>query len=96
MPLWIKSTKRTHAGIFFAGRVTNQADKGTVVECQVDFGGGEPLPVLVAQEQADLIESSSRPLGVLGWLVDEPSTNVHGYTGDVAQAVWAGHIISLE
>jgi hypothetical protein len=96
VPLWIKSTKRTHAGIFFAGRVTNQVDKGTVVECQVDLGGGEPLTVLVAQEQADAIESSARPLGVLGWLVDEPSKNVHGYTGDAAQAVWAGHIISLE
>jgi hypothetical protein len=96
VPLWINSTKRTHAGIFFAGRVTNQADKGTVIDCQVDFGGGEPLTVLVPQEQADAIESSARPLGVLGWLVDQPAENVHGYTGDAAQAVWAGHIISLE
>jgi hypothetical protein len=96
VPLWIKSTKRTHAGILFAGRVTNQADKGTVIECQVDFGGGEPLTVLVAQEQAESIESSARPIGVMGWLVDRPAENVHGYTGNAPQAVWAGRIISLE
>jgi hypothetical protein len=96
VPLWIKSTKRTHAGIFFAGRVTSQSDKGTVVECQVDFGGGEPLTVLVAQEQADSIESSARPLGVIGWIVDQPAEKVHGYTGDASQAVWAGRVISLD
>jgi hypothetical protein len=96
VPLWIRSTKRTHAGIFFAGRIVNQADKGAVVEYQVDFGSGEPLTVLVAQEQANSIESAARPLAVLGWMVDEPVKNIPGYTGDASQAVWAGHIFSLE
>jgi hypothetical protein len=95
VPLWIKSTKRTHAGIFFAGHVTNQSDKGSVVEWNFE-PGGEPLAVLVGQEQAESIEPSARPLAILGWIVDQPVENVHGYTGDSPQAVWAGHIISLE
>jgi hypothetical protein len=96
VPIWIKSAKRTHAGVFLTGRATNHADKGTVVECQLDLGSGEPVTVLVAQEQAESIESSGRPLAILGWIVDRPSENVHGYAGDAPQAVWAGQLISLE
>jgi hypothetical protein len=96
VPLWIKSAKRTHAGIFVAGRITNQSDKGSVVEWKFESRSGEPLTVLVGQEQAESIEPSARPLVILGWIVDQPAENVHGYTGDATQAVWAGHIISLE
>jgi hypothetical protein len=96
VPLWIKSTKRTQAGIFLAGRVANQSDKGSVVECQIELASGEPLTLLVATEQAESIESSARPLAILGWIVDQPAETVHGYTGDARQAVWAGHIATLE
>jgi hypothetical protein len=96
VPLWIKSAKRTHAGIFIAGRVTNQSDKGSAVEWKFELESGEPRTVLVEQEQAESIEPSARPLAILGWIVNQPAENVHGYTGDVTQAIWAGHIISLE
>jgi hypothetical protein len=96
VPAWIKSAKRTHGGIFLAGRATNQADKGSVVECQLDLGSGQSVIVLVPQERIESIESMARPLAVLGWIVDRPSENVRGYTGDAAQAVWAGHIAPLE
>jgi hypothetical protein len=96
VPRWIKSAKRTHAGIFLAGRVTNHRDKGSVVEWKVELESGEPLTVIVGEEQADSIEPSARPLAILGWIVDQPAENVHGYTGDATQAVWAGHIVSLE
>ncbi|HEY3393831.1 MAG TPA: hypothetical protein VGK58_14060 [Lacipirellulaceae bacterium] len=95
-PRWIKSAKRTHGGIFLAGRVTNQSDKGSVIEWNFELGSGEPLTVLVGQEQAESIEPSARPLAILGWIVDQPAANVHGYTGDATQAVRAGRIISLE
>jgi hypothetical protein len=96
VPLWIKSRKRTHAGIFLAGRIANQADKGSVAEFQLDIGSGEPLTVLVSQEQAGAVASSAWPLAVLGWIVDQPAENVHGYTGDAPQDVWAGKFIDLE
>jgi hypothetical protein len=96
VPLWIKSTKRTHAGIFFAGRVTNDADKGSVIECQLQLGSAEPLTVLIAPEHAKSLVSSARPLAVLGWIVEQPVKNVPGYTGDASQAVWAEGFIPLE
>jgi hypothetical protein len=93
--LWLNSPNRTHGGIFFAGRVANEAEKGTVVEYQLDLGSGQALTVLVSTDIHSVVASAS-PLAVIGWVVDQPAEQVRGYTGDAPQAVWAGHVIHLD
>jgi hypothetical protein len=94
VPLWIKSKKRTHAGIFFAGHVASEADRGALVEWQIDMGH-DSITVLAPPSTA-FVSPPTRPVVVLGWIVDKPAEQVTGYTGPAQQAVWAGYIISLE
>ena len=93
---WIEHPKRTHGGVFFAATVASAVDKGTVVECSADVGAGQRLVVLVPQAHAAQLTEQGRPLGIIGWILDGPTTQVNGYTGDAPQAVWASRIIALE
>jgi hypothetical protein len=96
VPLWLASVKRKHGGVFFAGRVGDEADKGDIAEWQVDLASGQSLAVLIDQERARQFQGSARPLGFVGWITDRPAEQIPGYTGDTQQAVWAGQIILLE
>jgi hypothetical protein len=93
---WIESPHRKHGGVFFAGTLINEVDKGSVVECQFDVGGPAPLMVVVPQNNIDQLTQRSRPLGVVGWIVDSPAEQVSGYTGEAKQAIWASQLIPLE
>jgi hypothetical protein len=93
---WIESRHRKHGGVFFAGRLISEVDKGSVVECQFDVGGREALIVVVPQDSTDQLAQRSRSLGIVGWIVDKPAEGVSGYTGEAKQAVWASRLIPLE
>lgn len=96
LPKWITSPNRKHGGAFFAATLTNSEKAGTVVECTAELEGGQSLQVLVPPALADRLGDSSRPLAVVGWIVDQPAEHVAGYTGSAPQAIWAGNLISLE
>jgi hypothetical protein len=95
-PMWIASSHRKHGGVFFAGSVTHQEPKGSVVECSVDLGGGKSLVVLTTPSAVQQVAGSARPVGVAGFIVDKPAEKVQGYTGSAAQAVFAPGLLSLE
>lgn len=95
-PMWIASSHRKHGGVFFAGSVTHQAPKGSVVECNVDLGGGKSLVVLTTPSAVQQVAGSARPVGVVGFIVDKPAEKVQGYTGSATQAVFAPGLLSLE
>ena len=96
VPKWIASPNRKHGGVFFAGTPLSGVDKGSVVECRVDLGGGAALSVLVPQARADRLTESARPVAVVGWIVDRPAAQVAGYTGAAPQAIWVSRLIPLD
>ncbi|HVT30998.1 MAG TPA: hypothetical protein VHE81_23535 [Lacipirellulaceae bacterium] len=95
-PKWLSHSPRPQNGVFFAGTVTRQANKGSVAEYSVELGGGESLTVLVPLAVGREIGGSSRPVAVAGWIVERPSEQVAGYTGSALQAVFAQRLIPLE
>jgi hypothetical protein len=95
-PMWIASAHRKHGGVFFAGSVTHQEPKGSVVECNVDLGGGKSLVVLTTPAAAQQTAGSARPVGVVGSIVDKPAEKVQGYTGSATQAIYAPGLLPLE
>lgn len=92
---WIVSPHRTHGGVFFAGTISQEVERGSVVECRFDLGSSRSLTVLCPQAAA-LSQHSSRPVAVVGWIVDAPAEKIRGYSGSAPQAVWASRLISLD
>jgi hypothetical protein len=93
---WIESPHRKHGGVFFGGTVTRDVQQGSVVECQLDLGDGQALTVLVPPAAGKPLSESPQPLGVIGWVVDDPATQVSGYTGAAPRAIWAARLIPLQ
>lgn len=96
VPMWIASPKRTHGGVFFAGSVVAHDAKGTVSECSIDVGSGQPMPVLIPAAMGAQLKGSNSPVVVVGSLVEDPAKKVEGYTGNAPQAVFATKLIPLE
>jgi hypothetical protein len=96
LPLWIASPNRQNDGVFFAARLTRQQDAGTVIEYRGTIDTGESLTLLVPPALADRLEVSSRPLGVIGWILEQPAEHVTSYTGQASQAIWVSKLIPLE
>jgi hypothetical protein len=95
VPKWIDSPNRKQGGVFFAGSIQTSQPKGTVVECNIEFGG-QSLPVLLPASAAEQLQGSAAPVAVVGWIVDDPAKNVPGYTGATPQAVFANKLLPLE
>ncbi|MEX0611914.1 MAG: hypothetical protein WD229_07320, partial [Pirellulales bacterium] len=97
LPKWIGSPHRKHGGVFFAASLTNPQNAGSVIECNASLETGQSsFTILVPATLADRLGDSSRPLGIVGWIVDKPAEHVTGYTGQAPQAVWATTLIPLE
>jgi hypothetical protein len=96
LPKWIRSPSRKHGGVFFAGRPLQNAEHGSVVECQMDAGTGEPITILLPTGTADQLTNSSKPVGIVGWIVDAPAKKISGYTGDSPRAIWARCVLPLD
>jgi hypothetical protein len=82
--------------VFFGGTVTRDVQQGSVVECQFDLGNGEALTVWVPPAASKPLSESPQPLGVIGWIVDDPATQVSGYTGEARRAIWAARLVPLQ
>jgi hypothetical protein len=95
VPLWIASPKRKHGGVFFGGKIVGEEVTGDVVECKVELDGGKSLTVL-APASATLALDTSKPMAIVGWIVDAPQDKVQGYTGSATQAIWTKELIPLE
>jgi hypothetical protein len=95
-PKWIASPSRKQGGIFFAGNVIGSDAKGTFSECNVDLGNGQMLPVIVPAAAAESLKSSRTPLGVVGYIVNDPATSLPGYAGNTPQAIVATKLIPLQ
>lgn len=93
---WIVSPHRTHGGVFFAGNISHDAEQGTVVECQLNLGGNRSLTVLCPQTESLSQQQPSRPLAVVGWIVDAPAEKIRGYNGSASRAIWASQLIPLD
>lgn len=95
VPLWIGSKSRKHAGVFFAGTIDSQVGRGTVVECRVNLGAGEPLTLLLPKSRSSELDNVTGLVAVVGSIVDSPAQKVTGYDGDATQAIWVGRLIPL-
>src|SRR5690349_14817434 len=69
---WLDHPKRPQNGIFFAGRVDHHDAKGSVTECTIDIGTGQPMTVIVPTTDPGL-QNSSRPIAVVGAIVNKPA-----------------------
>jgi hypothetical protein len=93
-PKWMSSPNRKHGGVFFAAKPASQENKGSVVECRMQLDDGQAITVLAPAAERPL--ESSRPLAIVGWIVDRPAEQISGYTGSATQAIWASRLIPLE
>jgi len=96
LPMWMASKNRKHGGVFFAGNVASHEQSGSVVECKVELEGGQPQTVLIPSNVAAESLDSSKPMAIVGWIVDKPKEQVEGYTGSAPQAIFASKLIPLE
>jgi hypothetical protein len=95
VPMWIASPNRKHGGVFFGGKVTSHETNGSVVECKVELDNGDTLTVLAPASDAAAIDPS-KPVGVVGWILEKPAQQVDGYTGAATDAIWTKTLIPLE
>jgi hypothetical protein len=95
-PKWLASRNRKHGGVFFAANIAGSENKGSVTEYRAELDGGESIAVLVPAAAAEQLAQSSRPMAVVGWVVDKPAEQVSGYTGNAPQAIWASKLIALD
>jgi len=95
LPRWIQSPNRKHGGVFFAGRVVNHANAGSVTEYTVELDGGRTLKVLAPALAAEQLQPKT--MAIVGWLVETPQSQVSGYTGGLkSPAIWATKLLPLE
>jgi hypothetical protein len=95
LPKWLASPNRKHGGAFFAATLSSPESKGSVTECRAELASGESITVLVPASAADQLADTSRPVAILGWVLDQPTEQVSGYSGDARQAIWASRLIPL-
>jgi hypothetical protein len=96
VPMWISSKNRKHGGVFFAGHVASHEQSGSVVECIVELGGGQSMTVLSPSTAESNSLDSSKPMAIVGWIVDKPKNQVEGYTGSAPLAIYASKLIPLQ
>jgi hypothetical protein len=66
------------------------------MECTVELDGGQTITVLAPVNVADQLDSS-KPVAIVGWIVDDPATQVSGYTGGTkSTAILTHKLIPLE
>lgn len=89
---WIKSSSRTHRGVFLTGTVDSIEDHGGLHEIRLNLtGAAEPMVVSVFSSEAPAPEvQAGGRLVVLGAIVTDPALNLTGYTGDESLVVVSG------
>ena len=94
--IWIDSPHRRHGGIFVAGTVSGGQIAGDVYEYQLHTGDRAPLVILFREPLDPAVDRSSRPLGIVGTIVDDPADAITLYDGTASRAIWAAAAIPLE
>jgi hypothetical protein len=95
-PRWLSHPKRPQNGAFLAGSVSRGENKGTVVEYNVELNGGPSVVVVVPAGSGQSLETSRKPIAVVGSIVDRPADEIAGYTGKAPQVVFAKKLLPLE
>jgi hypothetical protein len=96
VPRWLSHPKRPQNGVFLAGSVSRGENKGTVVEYNVELNGGQSVVIVVPAGSGQSLETSTKPVAVVGSIVDRPSDEIAGYTGKAPQVVFAKKLLPLE
>ncbi len=86
---WLAYPKRgPHAGILVGGTVAGIAHAGKLYEIKITIPGeAEPLSVFTGTKP-DLADGDKAML--LGSIIEDPASNLPGYTGNQPTAIWGG------
>jgi hypothetical protein len=95
-PRWLSHPKRPQNGVFLAGNLSRGEIKGSVIEYSVELNGGPSVVVVVPAGAAQDLQSSTKPVGVVGSIIDRPADEIDGYTGKTPQVVFAKKLLPLE
>ena len=95
-PRWLSHPKRPQNGVFLAGNVSRGEIKGSVVEYNVELNGGPSVVVVVPAGADHELQSSTKPVAVVGSIVDRPADEIAGYSGKAPQVVFAKKLVPLE
>jgi hypothetical protein len=96
VPRWLSHPKRPQNGVFLAGSVKHGENKGAVVEYEVELSGGPAVVIVVPAAAGQPAELSTKPVAVVGSIVDKPADEIAGYTGRSPQVVFAKKLMPLE
>jgi hypothetical protein len=95
-PRWLSHPKRPQNGVFLAGNLSRGEIKGSVIEYNVELNGGPSVVVVVPAGAGQDLQSSTKPVGVVGSIIDRPADEIAGYSGKAPQVVFAKKLLPLE
>jgi len=94
--IWIDSPHRRHGGVFLAGTLRGGEIAGDVYEYELTTDDGGKIALLAAEPLGPIVESSQRPVGIVGSIVAHPAADVAGYHGTADRAIWVTRAIPLD
>jgi hypothetical protein len=94
--IWINSPHRKNSGIFLAGTISGGQIAGDVYEYKLATEAGGDLTILMHEPLDPSVESSDRPVGIVGTIVENPRDTVTGYQGTAERAIWGARTIPLD
>ena len=89
---WLDSGRRNNQGVLLVGTVKRADPRGDLCEIHLQIAGGEsPLSALAYDHgrHTETYQVGSKVL-VLGAVIDDPATDLVGYTGDAERVIWIG------
>jgi hypothetical protein len=96
VPRWMSHPRRPQNGVFLAGSVSRGEPKGSVFEYNVELNGGPKVVVVVPAADGSHPATGTRPVAVVGSIIDKPADEISGYTGNAPQVVFAKKLLPLE
>ncbi len=94
--IWIDSPHRAHGGIFLAGELSGGQIVGDVYQYELTTDDGNKLALLTQEPLNPAVEASSRPVGIVGSIVEHPAEQIAGYHGTAERAIWVARAIPLD
>jgi len=94
---WINFEERPTDGILLAGKARSIEKKGPLFHTELRLIGKDAPTVLVLNESdpKTKFESGDNVI-MLGTVIDRPSENIGGYTGQKNKVVWSGTVVKLQ
>jgi hypothetical protein len=94
--IWIGSPHRQHGGVFLAGTIHGGEIAGDTYEYQLSTEAGGDLKLLLPRPLDTHVAAAGHPVGIVGSIVDNPTSKISGYTGSSAHVIWVHDVISLD